>query len=45
MLHGRQWRQATRVGFGTWFGVVLAVVLKIGLAFAMIGIFAAAWLL
>ena len=45
MLHGRQWRQATRVGFGTWFGVVLAVVLKLGLAFAMIGIFAAAWLL
>ena len=45
MLHGREWRQATKVGFGTWFGVVLAVVLKLGLAFAMIGIFAAAWLL
>jgi len=44
MLHGREWRQATKVGFGTWFGVVLAVVLKLGLAFAMIGIFAVAWL-
>lgn len=44
MLHGREWRQATKVGFGTWFGVVLAVVLKLGLAFAMIGIFAIAWL-
>ena len=45
MLHGREWRQATKVGFGTWFGVVLAVVLKLGLAFAMVGIFAIAWLL
>ena len=44
MLHGREWRQATKVGFGTWIGVVLAVVLKLGLAFAMIGIFAIAWL-
>lgn len=45
LLHGREWRQAARVGFGTWLGVVLAVVLKLGLAFAMIGIFAIAWLL
>ena len=44
LLHGREWRQATKVGFGTWLGVVLAVVLKLGLAFAMIGIFAIAWL-
>ena len=44
MLHGREWRHATKVGFGTWIGVVLAVVLKLGLAFAMIGIFAIAWL-
>lgn len=43
LLHGREWRQATKVGFGTWLGVVLAVVLKLGLAFAMIGIFALAW--
>ena len=43
-LHGREWRQATKVGFGTWMGVVLAVVLKLGLAFAMIGVFAIAWL-
>ena len=44
LLHGREWRQATKVGFGTWIGVVLAVVLKLGLAFAMIGVFAIAWL-
>jgi len=45
LLHGREWRQAAKVGFGTWLGIVLAVVLKLGLAFAMIGIFAIAWLL
>ena len=45
LLHGREWRHAAKVGFGTWLGVVLAVVLKLGLAFAMIGIFAIAWLL
>ena len=44
LLHGREWRQAAKVGFGTWIGVVLAVVLKLGLAFAMIGVFAIAWL-
>ena len=44
LLHGREWRQAAKVGFGTWIGVVLAVVLKLGLAFAMIGVFAVAWL-
>ena len=45
LLHGREWRHAAKVGFGTWLGVVLAVVLKLGLAFAMIGIYAIAWLL
>src|SRR5690554_3909499 len=36
---------AARVGAGTWIGVVLAVGLKLMLVFAMIGIFALAWLL
>jgi hypothetical protein len=36
---------AAKVGFGTWFGVVLGVVLKLGIAFAMIGLFALAWFL
>jgi hypothetical protein len=31
------------VGFGTWLGIVFAIVLKIGLAFAMIGVFVLAW--
>jgi uncharacterized protein len=44
LLHGREFRNAARVGFGTWLGIVLAIVLKLGLAFAMLGIFAFAWL-
>ncbi|MGY0560793.1 DUF456 domain-containing protein [Luteimonas sp. A277] len=37
--------QAARVGIGTWMGIVIAVGLKLALSFAMIGIFALAWLL
>lgn len=44
LLHGREFRQAAKVGFGTWLGIVLAIVLKLGLAFAMLGVFALAWL-
>lgn len=35
--------QATRVGFGTWLGIVFGTALKLMLAFAMIGIFLLAW--
>ncbi|WP_269790948.1 DUF456 domain-containing protein [Stenotrophomonas sp. Iso1] len=42
-LHGRKLGQATKVGLGTWLGIVLGVALKLGLAMAMIGLFAAAW--
>lgn len=35
--------QAAKVGLGTWMGVLLGVVLKLGLVFAMLGIFALAW--
>jgi hypothetical protein len=37
--------QATRVGVGTWLGIVLGVALKLMLAFAMLGLFALAWVL
>lgn len=37
--------QAAKVGLGTWFGIVLGIVLKLGLAFTMLGIFIAAWYL
>ena len=48
LVHGRklapvQMGQATRVGIGTWMGIVFGVVLKLTLAFAMIGLFALAW--
>ncbi|WP_293705883.1 MULTISPECIES: DUF456 domain-containing protein [unclassified Stenotrophomonas] len=42
-LHGRQLGQATKVGLGTWLGIILGVALKLGLAMAMLGVFAAAW--
>ncbi|WP_407351105.1 DUF456 domain-containing protein [Luteimonas sp. R10] len=49
LLHGRRLDpggvgHATRVGAGTWIGIVMAVALKLMLAFAMVGIFALAWL-
>lgn len=34
---------AARIGLGTWMGIVFGVVLKMGLAFAMLGLFALAW--
>jgi len=42
-LHGRQLGRATKVGISTWLGIVLGVALKLGLAVAMLGIFALAW--
>ena len=44
LWHGREFRQATKVGLGTWLGIVLGVVLKLGLAFAMLGLFVFAWI-
>ncbi|MGH8512053.1 MAG: DUF456 domain-containing protein [Gammaproteobacteria bacterium] len=43
LIHGREVGQATRVGFGTWLGILLGTALKIGLAFGMLGLFAFAW--
>ncbi|MDR7135911.1 uncharacterized protein YqgC (DUF456 family) [Lysobacter niastensis] len=43
LIHGREVRKATKVGFGTWLGIVFGIVLKLGLAFAMVGLFAFAW--
>jgi uncharacterized protein YqgC (DUF456 family) len=42
-LDGAGLGQATRVGVGTWLGIVFGVVLKLALAFAMLGLFAWAW--
>lgn len=34
---------AAKIGVGTWLGILFGVVLKLGLAFAMLGLFALAW--
>ena len=39
MLDGREWRAASKVGFGTWLGIVVGTALKLALAFGMLGIF------
>lgn len=48
LLHRRSVRgadigDAAKIGVGTWFGILFGVVLKLGLAFAMVGLFALAW--
>ena len=43
LIHGRQIHAAANVGLGTWVGIVIGTVLKLGLAFAMLGLFALAW--
>jgi uncharacterized protein YqgC (DUF456 family) len=39
MLDGRAWREASKVGFGTWLGLAIGTALKLALAFGMLGIF------
>ncbi|MFP7721465.1 DUF456 domain-containing protein [Lysobacter sp. A3-1-A15] len=43
LIHGRKVHHAARVGLGTWLGILVGTVLKLGLAFAMLGLFALAW--
>lgn len=40
---GRELGRATKVGLGTWLGIVVGTVLKLGLAFVMVGLFVIAW--
>ena len=42
LIQGREWRAASKVGFGTWLGLALGTALKLALAFVMLGIFVAA---
>nr|WP_255703287.1 DUF456 domain-containing protein [Lysobacter sp. GX 14042] len=42
-LQVRRLGQAARVGVATWIGLLLGSALKLGLAFAMLGLFAFAW--
>jgi len=43
LIHTRELSKATQVGIGTWVGIIVGTVLKFGLAFAMVGLFALAW--
>ena len=48
LLHRRSLLQhdlghAAKVGVGTWFGILFGTALKVGLGFAMLGLFALAW--
>ncbi len=45
LWHTRELRRATRVGIASWLGMLLGVVLKLALAFAMLGLFVLAWFL
>lgn len=42
-LGGSALGDAAKIGLGTWMGILFGVVLKLGLAFAMLGLFALAW--
>lgn len=44
MAHGREWQDASRIGLGTWLGLLLGAILKLALAFAMLALFALALL-
>ncbi|AKC87814.1 DUF456 domain-containing protein [Pseudoxanthomonas suwonensis] len=43
LWHTRALRRATHVGLATWLGLLLGTVLKLALAFAMVGFFVLAW--
>ena len=41
----RDWKRAGKAGIAAWIGFAIGTAVKVGIAFAMIGIFAAAYLL
>ena len=41
----RNWRQAGKAGVAAWIGFVIGTAVKVGIAFAMLGIFVAAFIL
>ena len=43
LWHTRALRRATHVGLATWLGLLVGTVLKLALAFAMVGLFVLAW--
>lgn len=41
----KDWNRAGKVGLGTWLGLIFGTAAKIALAFAMLGVFVAAYLI
>ena len=39
MIDGKEWRTATKTGFGTWLGLAIGTALKLALAICMLGVF------
>ncbi len=44
LIAGSSLQRATHVGIGAWIGFVVGAVLKVAIAFTMIGLFAFAWI-
>jgi uncharacterized protein YqgC (DUF456 family) len=44
LVRGKELREASKIGFGTWVGLAFGTALKLALAFAMLGIFVLALL-
>jgi uncharacterized protein YqgC (DUF456 family) len=44
LARGREFAHASKIGMGTWLGLVLGAAFKLGLAFAMLGLFVLALL-
>lgn len=42
-IGGADLGDAAKISFGTWLGILFGIVLKLGLAFAMLGLFALDW--
>lgn len=40
---GRRLEDASRIGVGTWVGLLIGTAAKVAIAFAMLGVFAIAW--
>ena len=36
-------KDATKIGIGTWLGIVVGTAMKLALAFAMVGMFVLVW--
>src|SRR5690606_7050661 len=45
MAHGRAWRDASRIGVGTWIGLLIGAIFKVLLALAMLALFVGALLI